>query len=767
MKIKNLLQIISLISQVIFAASNTESSNEIISNDKLISMLDTSNESMGKIVNIYKEGDKREAIEKLANYFKNKMASSYFFNWENIDERFKYYTEIYHDRINGHQRRKTEHLSLFSADTKWILPMIGLNGEEINAYKLRHLARSHKMIDIGFCYYIEDKNIAYKNYFVEQVRSLNNAYVKKEYETDGNDVFEYFRSGYRVFNWLFTHNLFLASNDYSSDDQILLIKTFLYHGVDLYEKTKKYNDGNHHTKGLMALSLISILFNEFHESDSWLNHSIDFLTKHLMQEINDDGFQFERSVHYHIGDIDNYFYVYYLAKLNQIEISDEFKQRFKSMFDALIKIALPNGKLPVLQDDTDEPWAEINQMHSPMYLGSLLFQDSKYKYFSKEEPSSGKYWFLRTEDIKAYEKIKRQSPQSGSASLDETGYYAMRKSWDKDDPAMIISAGLSNKKPDHQHGDMLGLYGYANDQVILPNYQVRYFLEDYLFFKNSFVKNVALIDSIPHGQDWKGNRGGSGFGKFKKLPNPKTICWVNNDVYDVFVGTHDAYSSLGVEYYRKVLFIKDGFWIVKDEFLSKGNHNYQQVWQGHFSLERNNQLRTTFSNGSGLDIIQLDEGEYQYSFDSFRGKGNVVISNQSEGDFNFTTILYPFAHFEERGIISDQLDLPLSNNWAINSMQLCGDNLTITAEYIISNGTTFIMFNVLSFILHDRNIIGKTKGDYIIEFDDMEIKIISLNYIENDITFNDTLEVKVGNDFQKGNKLVFEPGKIYLIQQGN
>ncbi len=763
MKIKNFIIVIALLPQIFFADITAGFKNEVITNDQLISMLDTSHEEIKQIVDIYELGKKEKAIEQLAAYFKNKMAASYFFNWKNLEERFNYYTETYPDRLSEHKRRKAEHLSLFPAETKWKLPITGLNGEEINAYKLRHLARSHKMIDIGFCYYNEDKNIEYKNYFVEQVKSLRNAYIKNEYETDGNDVFEYFRSGYRVFNWLFTHNLFLASEDYSTDDQILLIKTFLYHGTDLYNKTKKYNNGNHHTKGLMALSLISILFDEFNESDKWFEHSINYLTKHLRQEINADGFQFERSVHYHVGDIDNYFYVYYLAKLNHIEVSNEFEQRFKSMFDALIKIALPNGKLPVLQDDTDSPWAEYNQMHSTMYIGALLFQEPEYKYFSKSKPSSVKYWFFRNEDFDVYEKIEKQRPKLGSASLEETGYYLMRKGWDDDDPAMIISAGLSDKKPDHQHGDMLGIYAYANDQVILPNYQVRYFLEDFPFFKNSFVKNVALVDSIPHGQDWKGNRGGSGFGKFKKLPNPKTISWLSNSDFDLFVGTHDGYSNIGVNHIRKVIFIKDGFWIVKDEFLSNEKHNYQQVWQGHFSLENNNHLRTTFANGSGLDIIQMNNGNYRHSFDSFRGKGNVVISKEGNDNFNFTTILYPFADFEERGEAKDIIELSGLGEWSFNNNSIEDAKVSINSDQIITNGNIYICLNTRSFSL-PNNTIAQSKGDYILKFNPNNIEIFVLNSSEASMIFDSEVNLEDEGTIKKIKKLSCLPGEKYSLK---
>ena len=87
-----------------------------------------------------------------------------------------------------------------------------------------------------------------------------------------------------------------------------------------------------------------------------------------------------------------------------------------------------------------------------------------------------------------------------SVSFPTTGYYISRNGWDIHNNMMIISAGLDAFKPDHQHGDMLGIQAMANGKVVLPNYQVRYSLKDYGFFKNSMVKNIALVDGELQGK---------------------------------------------------------------------------------------------------------------------------------------------------------------------------------------------------------------------------------------------------------------------------
>jgi len=613
---------------------------------------------------VYEERDKRN-IEKakslLIDYFKEKFSERYFFSWKNFKNLFSEYSKKYPNEKAPHIRRADEHSSLFPASAQWELPSKNFSGGNVSAYELRHLARQHKSINAAFAFYYENENSERIKYFIEQVRSLNDAFTKNKYDDKGNAVYEVFHAGYRVQNWLFVHALYLASTKYLPSEQIDLIRTLLHNGAQIAKRGKKFNYGNHHTKGMTALFLLSTIFPEFQVSDEWRKLSIEMLLLHLQREVNEDGFQFERSVHYHMGDIDNYFYVYQLAEINNIALPEEFKKRFRSMFDALVKMAQPNKKLPVLQDDTDAPWGEFNEIRNSMTIGALLFKDPVYRYFASESTGAELSWFV-SQSQEEFLKKKGRKPIYESLSLEQTGYYVMRDGWEEDNRHLIISAGLSKQKPDHQHGDMLGIVAFANGNQILPNYQVRYNLPDYELFKNSFVKNVAIVDSIPQGRDWKKNEGESGFGKWNFIPTPNTLAWYSDENIDYYCGTHNGYDQIGVKYLREVFFIKNGFWIVQDKFFSSNTHNYYQIWQGHYDFEKQNtHLRSTFQNGSGLDIVLLNQRADRVYKNSTRGKGSVQLVVDQKKDYVFETLLYPFKNFETCIMNVEDPIIPLSN----------------------------------------------------------------------------------------------------------
>lgn len=599
----------------------------------------------------------------LAQYFRVQFSHRYFYDWKSFEQRFQTYQKLYPESKVGHTERALDHMSKYVDSTQWKLPFNYLFGEPVNAYAIRHLARQHKMVDIAFYYHYQQQNPNYLNYFKNQLSSLNFALHNNNFETieDGNGVYEAFRSGYRVLNWLQIHNMFLGQSSYTDEDQLVTIATLLQHGAHLYAHNTKFVPGNHQTRGMSALAMLSILFRDFKGTDEWYQRSMKLLAEHLAEEVNEDGFQSERSVHYHISDIENYFYVYQLAKNSNIKVDPYWEDKLKSLFTTLTKIAYPDKSAPVLQDDTDIPWAEKNDISEALTLGYLLFEDPTLGYFSAPNVEAKLYWYISKQQLAQLNNIKKIPPSFKSVSFPTTGYYIMREGWEPNQKMLIISAGLDEEKPDHQHGDMLGIQAMAHGKVLLPNYQVRYFLTDLELFKNSMVKNVALVDDQLQGKKYSGNQGGSGFGKFKVFPNPKVIGWLSDENNEVFIGSHDGFENIRVNYSRQVINVNNDFWLVKDNFKSDEKHTYKQVWQGHYTLEHQpNLLRATFDDASGFDIYQLVKTD-EVTSSGARGKQWSVVAKNEATDFSFITVLFPYKGFDKR--IDEMANNPNFKEW--------------------------------------------------------------------------------------------------------
>ncbi len=666
----------------------------------------------------------------LAAYFREKFSERFFYNYKTFYDRLPHYNSVFNNQ-EDHKKRALDHLGKYSDSTQWVLPFNYLNGDPVNAYALRHLARQHKMVDIAFLYFEDNKDPKYIQYFERQMRSLNAALKSGQYERieNGNGVYEAFRSGYRILNWLWIHNMFLNETEYSDEDQLVTLATLLQHGQHLYERNKAYKSGNHQTRGVSALAMLSILLRDFEGTDQWMERAMLRLGEHLDREINKDGFQFERSVHYHMSDINNFFYVYQLAQLNSIEVDKAWEEKLRGLFTTLVKVAYPDRSAPVLQDDTDNPWAETNDISGAMTLGYLLFEDPEFGYFASEKVDDRVYWFLSNEQIAKLDNIEQKRPNYGSLAFPTTNYYIMREGWKPNDKMMIISAGVDDEKPDHQHGDILGIQAMAHGHAILPNYQVRYSLKDFDVFKNSMVKNVALVDNELLGKDWTSNRGGSGFGKFLNLPNPEVIAWEIHDDFDFFAGRHDGFENIGVQYTRQVIFVKNGFWIVKDDFKSDSAHQYKQVWQGHYTYENGpNLLRATAPDASGHDILQLIETD-SVQTSGRRGKQWSTVSKNSPNSFGFLTLIYPYLGYSNR-LDEDAENLKI-NDWIVNPSQwkMQGTN----SVCLSSNRGTFF-FNVQQLSRDDLEIHLSKETDLFVKFQNNQVFIHSIGTGDQSVT---------------------------------
>jgi len=723
-------------------------SDRVVSNEELPAML---KEKVRQQIS----SDGQITQSELAAYFRDKFSERFFYDYKTFYDRLSHYNTVFSNQ-EDHRKRALDHLGKYSDSTQWVLPFNYLNGEPVNAYALRHLARQHKMVDIAFLYFEKNNDPKYIRYFESQMRSLNAALEADQYEKieDGNGVYEAFRSGYRILNWLWIHNMFLNETEYSDQDQLVTIATLLQHGQHLYERNDSYRSGNHQTRGMSALAMLSILLRDFKGTDKWMERAMLRLAEHLDREINDDGFQFERSVHYHMSDINNLFYVHQLAQFNSIEVDKAWEEKLKGLFTTLVKVAYPDRSAPVLQDDTDNPWAETNDISGAMTLGYLLFEDPEFGYFASDKVDDRVYWFLSNEQIAKLDSIEKKRPVYGSLAFPTTNYYIMREGWQPNDKMMIISAGVDDEKPDHQHGDILGIQAMAHGHTILPNYQVRYSLKDLDVFKNSLVKNVALVDNELQGKNWISNKGGSGFGKFLKLPDPKVIAWETQEDFDFFAGRHDGFEDIGVQYTRQVIFVKNDFWIVKDDFISDSAHQYKQVWQGHYTDENGpNLLRATAPDASGHDILQLIKAD-SVKTTGTRGKQWSIVSKNASKSFGFLTIIHPYRGYSNR--LDEDAEKLKIDDWAVNPSQWKTEGTNTIC--LSSNRGTFF-FNVKQLSKEGLSIQVSQETDLFVKFQNNQVLIHSIGTGEKRVT------VSQG---EKKNEVTrtMNPGEIWALELG-
>jgi hypothetical protein len=623
--------------------------DRLLSDAEFLRVLDLERKEFAGARKLLSEGDTAHALQEVATYFRNRTAPRYFFSTVEFQKRLEQFAASYTGAAITIVADAHAFMRTYGSDVDWKVPGRDRLGRAHRPNTIRFLARQSQAENIALAYYLEGRKSADLGFLMNHVRDFIRDYETGLTESGANDVFERFYGGHRARSWLAMHHLLLASPDYSWKDQIFLIKVFLLHGARLIDVCEKFNWGNHQLVGLTGIYEVSLMYPEFPVMREWNRKALKTILEHLTKEIPPDGFQCERASHYFKLDILNYFRVYRLSMLNGIDLPPIFKERFKAMFDALVSVAMPNKRVPVLQDGQAryDPWSnDVAELPEPteeeyLSLGSALFGDPTYKFFGREKFPSSLFWFLSTDQIQAYETLPPKQPSVLSVGLPQSHYYVMRTGWEKDDLYLIIDGGLAQDKPDHTHGGILGLIAYGFGAEILPSYPVRYSAPDYRILKNSLVKSVALVDTLLQGRGWIENNARTGFGRWQKLPLPSGQEWLSGSSADFFSAKHNGFEDAGVRYGRSVLFLKPACWLVIDEFSSASSHTYTQIWQGNYQIDEKAHSALQKLDGARLKIIQLEGDDFSIKNQSVASTSGVVFEKKHNGSFRFLTLLLP------------------------------------------------------------------------------------------------------------------------------
>jgi hypothetical protein len=626
----------------------------LVTDRELFALLDPSHAALAPVRHALSVHDTTRALQQLAAYFRQRTAPRYFFTPAEVAARAHAYARLYPEQVAEARSNVQRFRAQYGADVDWMMPGKDREGAAHTPNTIRWLARQWEAESIALLHRLDGPRAGHRALLLEHVRDFVRDYESGRAEAGDNDVFERFYAGHRTRNWVSAHYLLLGSPDYGSEDQVLMLRVFLLHGARLVDQSLRFNWGNHQLHGLAGLYELSILYPEFPVMRAWNAQALGLLLEHLQREVAADGMQAERSSHYHLLDILNYFRVYRIAQLNGVVLPEWYLKRFRGMFDAVVALALPTRVLPILQDVSDSAWVTMNWPQQEMAIGAMLFEDPVYRYFATERLPASLYWFFDEGAPARYAALHSRAPATGSVALPQSGYYVMRSGWDADDLYLLIDGGLARDKPDHTHGGVLGVIGYGFGEQLLPNYSVLYRDPSYSTAKNSLVKNVALVDGMLQGRGWIDNGARTGFGIWTRLPVPTVHEWIAGNAFDYFRGSHDGYEDAGVQYARSILFLKPHYWLFLDEFTGERAHSFQQIWQGRYAAGNHdrgtsyqpstaaNPNRAVQERGSArLAILQADPAAMRLEARRLYYTESVEFEKRGERAYGFTTIVRP------------------------------------------------------------------------------------------------------------------------------
>ena len=418
----------------------------------------------------------------------------------------------------------------------------------------------------------------------------------------------------------------------------------------LFHHLEDANGGNHYLENLCALLIGSLQFKSQYSCDIF-NFCIKELNIELKKQILEDGGHEERSASYHILLLDRLVEVCAFLKLMDKDIPKYLLETIEQMLKWTVLIRLNNGNFPRFNDSSINGCPNIDETISfaQAFLKKKFFESINLKGIRKKLIEEIGYKTNMIQTQKLY-KIK---------DLKHTGWTFIKpgKGWE-----IIFKSGKSCPKhlPGHAHSDLLTFDIYKNGIPIIAecgtstyeNNKIRKYersgrahntfeilnaSKESKFVKQKIIEPIDVWSSFRAGRKAKTYKRNYGFTK-------NNTFWVS--------ASHDGYSSLNIDYSRKITFRldNDGNLIIKiKNIISSGKEFSWRQWI-HFSPEID---KKTFKKiikeikENNDDDFLIKRTHYSYDFGDRKNRNSICFFGLKDKGTNFVNTFIILRDFHK------------------------------------------------------------------------------------------------------------------------
>lgn len=374
-------------------------------------------------------------------------------------------------------------------------------------------------------------------------------------------------AGVRLFTLPEAFIAFFNSASFKPEVKLKLIKSFHQHGQ--YVRKYHANHGNHVCMQLRGLIQTALLLPELKDSAAWLEYGLREMPGFICQNVYPDGVQIEGSPNYHLVVMRD---VYELVTLfHKLGIEEgEYREILEKMFTVTMHLFTPDGQL-VKFGDTDIQ--AVSELRNIMSLGAYLYRRSDFKALGYERLPFSLLWRVGPEAVEKYERFQASEPAETAACFPVGGYITFRQGWGAGDMYMAMRAGVG--VGGHAHADALSLVLYAGGRELLADSGMGLFEwnKERKYAVSTRAHNTVVVD----GQDQHV--------RSLHWNTPSTAAcriweFASQDSYGYAFASHYGYTRYEdpVIHSRKVLFVKNRYWLIVDLFDAQEHHRYEQYF---------------------------------------------------------------------------------------------------------------------------------------------------------------------------------------------
>ncbi len=381
---------------------------------------------------------------------------------------------------------------------------------------------------------------------------------------------------FRSISWLWALHFFARAPQLSPQLFLKIVTQLRAHGrhVERYISTS-FSPNTHLTGEALGLFYLGTLLPELPEAARWRERGQGWLMGALEFQIRADGGYFEQSIHYHRYTADFYLHLLVLSRRAAEGVPAGLETRIEQILDHLVSVTRADGTTPLIGDDDGGKLLflddrSVADVRSTLLAGAVLLDRADWAAVAGP-PTEELVWFLGPDALDRAATLTdvgssspaRSEPLRTSHANAATGFYVMRSSaeQEEEDFALVRCGPHGALSGGHAHADALGIDLTIEGRAVLVDPGTGSYTDEDRreWFRSSAAHNTVTLAEA------SSSLSSGPFGWSVKA-NSHASQWVSRTPLDFFEGVHDGFARLGagLTHRRSVLYVRDGYWVVRD-----------------------------------------------------------------------------------------------------------------------------------------------------------------------------------------------------------
>ncbi len=389
----------------------------------------------------------------------------------------------------------------------------------------------------------------------------------------------------RLISWCWALVLFEGSEALSDELRMMIVAGIADHArhVERY-LSYDFSPNTHLTGEALGLFYAGVLFPDMARARRWRARGTQILIAECERQILPDGVYFEQATCYQRYTAEIYLHFLILAARNGFDVPRTVATRVERLVDFLMAVRRPDGSIPHI-GDADGGWLlplvprAADDLRGIWAVAAAFFGRPDYAW-AAAGVTPEVFWLLGSTGAKAFEALVPAPPQTASSQVfPHGGYVVMRSGWEPDAHQLIFDVGPLGcpVSGGHGHADLLsvqcavfgepylvdaGTYRYSGDSGS----------RDY--FRSTQAHSTVIVDGEPQAMP-------AGPFRWQARPAARLRRWLPTPEADFADADHRAYLRLsgGVVHRRRVVFVRDGYWVLLDDLEGSGEHQVELRFQ--------------------------------------------------------------------------------------------------------------------------------------------------------------------------------------------